>query len=615
MSNDSALSVYDQKLPVEPGPLPWSWSALDSLAGNICLDKDLDLVRLESELMDRDPSLGASALWPLLSGDSSVERTDAIQTWRQSGDESVDLALNRLWQSGLFLSQAIDRTAQELGVTLPFRGMAWSVLLQGHFWKLAASSAADYADWLASENTTERHRLEIKNLGVRASLWSQLVLQKAGLDELAQFLWTTRDLTTVSRHEWAEKPSPSPVLQVLNQAFSLYSQSRYALVRSSRAELAMKDPKVSLIEARVDRIAAATQFLAPADSKLVERTQALVRHAMRINRQNGWINQASAILNQVEYTAKSLLPVPSILSATKSQPEKGTPGSPTHSGPQSDKDLWLTKIAVSWDQLQHFWWNQLERFDTMSDTIGYQQVRSESHAQALRFESLAEFAAGAGHELNNPLAVIQGRAQLLLAKATDLQTKQSLKAIVDQTLRAHRMLRDLIYIARPSEPVQRYFRPVESVRSVVRELQDEAQRREINIEWNACPLAGRFDTEGLDPDAFRQIVLGLTRNAIEASSDQALVQIQMQMEPGNLKLQVIDHGHGFDSHEAAHLFDPFYCGRKAGRGLGLGLPRLARAVAQMNGKIRYRSRPAQGSTFEVIIPVPSRTAQSITSSA
>ena len=119
----------------------------------------------------------------------------------------------------------------------------------------------------------------------------------------------------------------------------------------------------------------------------------------------------------------------------------------------------------------------------------------------------------------------------------------------------------------------------------------------------------------VDPDGFRQIVLGLSRNALEASADQSQVQLSLAIESGGLKLQVTDHGHGFDTQEAAHLFDPFYCGRKAGRGLGLGLPRLARVVAQMNGKIRYRSKPGQGSTFEVMIPLPLRTVHSLSSSA
>jgi signal transduction histidine kinase len=114
-----------------------------------------------------------------------------------------------------------------------------------------------------------------------------------------------------------------------------------------------------------------------------------------------------------------------------------------------------------------------------------------------------------------------------------------------------------------------------------------------------------METDQLDPDGFRQILLGLGRNAIEASPPDGMIQLHLTQELNIIKIQISDQGHGFSSTDAAHLFDPFYCGRKAGRGLGLGLPRLARVVAQMNGRIRYRSNPGgHGSTFEVILPLP-----------
>ena len=62
---------------------------------------------------------------------------------------------------------------------------------------------------------------------------------------------------------------------------------------------------------------------------------------------------------------------------------------------------------------------------------------------------IAEFAAGAGHELNNPLAVILGRAQLLMARQADPDAVRSLKAIIAQAQRAHRILRDLMYVRPP----------------------------------------------------------------------------------------------------------------------------------------------------------------------
>ena len=66
-----------------------------------------------------------------------------------------------------------------------------------------------------------------------------------------------------------------------------------------------------------------------------------------------------------------------------------------------------------------------------------------------KLDALGEFAAGAGHELNNPLAVIVGRAQLLLSRTDDPESARSLRIMLNQAGRAHRILRDLMFVGRP----------------------------------------------------------------------------------------------------------------------------------------------------------------------
>ena len=68
-----------------------------------------------------------------------------------------------------------------------------------------------------------------------------------------------------------------------------------------------------------------------------------------------------------------------------------------------------------------------------------------------RLESLAEFAAGAGHELNNPVATIVGRVQLLLRDETDPARRQALETIAGQAYRIRDMISDVMLFARPPE--------------------------------------------------------------------------------------------------------------------------------------------------------------------
>ena len=219
---------------------------------------------------------------------------------------------------------------------------------------------------------------------------------------------------------------------------------------------------------------------------------------------------------------------------------------------------------------------------------------------AAKLDALAEFAAGAGHELNNPLAVILGRAQLLLARRPDPEAARSLRAIAAQAQRAHRILRDLMAVARPPVPRPRPCQPDEVVRSCLRDLRDEAAARGVRLVGETREPGPRA---WADPDPLRQLADILTRNAIEATPPGGSVRFTASGDDRALVWTVQDDGRGLDPTEADHLFDPFYCGRQAGRGLGLGLPRAARFVARSGGELRWDPAPERGTIFRLRLPL------------
>ena len=83
------------------------------------------------------------------------------------------------------------------------------------------------------------------------------------------------------------------------------------------------------------------------------------------------------------------------------------------------------------------------------------------------------------------------------------------------------------------------------------------------------------------------------------------MQVRSGVQGGDLKWWFCDSGKGISPAEGAHLFDPFFCGRQAGRGLGLGLSRAGRIVAQAGGTLRWSSANGQGTVFEVQLPLTS----------
>ena len=80
----------------------------------------------------------------------------------------------------------------------------------------------------------------------------------------------------------------------------------------------------------------------------------------------------------------------------------------------------------------------------------------------------------------------------------------------------------------------------------------------------------------------------------EGSASEAAASVPMS------RLVIRDTGRGLSDHDREHLFDPFYSGREAGRGLGLGLSKVWRIMELHGGQVLVNSRPARGTTFTLV---------------
>ena len=200
----------------------------------------------------------------------------------------------------------------------------------------------------------------------------------------------------------------------------------------------------------------------------------------------------------------------------------------------------------------------------------------------LKLEALAEFAAGAGHEINNPVATIAGRASLLLRGETDPERRRSLETIGGQAYRIRDMIGDAMTFARPPEPRIESILPAKLVQDVVSSFEETAktQGTQLNLildETLQIPA---------DPEQFRVVVSCLIRNSLEALKKAGTIEIQLQsVGSSHVILRVSDDGPGIDEIEREHLFDPFFSGRQAGRGLGFGLSRCWQILRQHGGWI------------------------------
>ena len=222
----------------------------------------------------------------------------------------------------------------------------------------------------------------------------------------------------------------------------------------------------------------------------------------------------------------------------------------------------------------------------------------------LKLRALAEFAAGAGHEINNPVATIVGYAQQLLAGETDPDRRHALSTIGAQAYRIRDMIGDVMLFARPPLPRPQNLDLAFVMRELTAKVADEARAATIRIQVQADAETPIF----ADPVQLRIVVSSLLRNSFEALGQGGNVAIAARaIEESGRRLalfSIADDGPAMSSAEREHLFDPFYSGRQAGRGLGFGLSKVWRIVSLHDGQVDVDLPAAGGVTFTIRWPAP-----------
>jgi signal transduction histidine kinase len=204
---------------------------------------------------------------------------------------------------------------------------------------------------------------------------------------------------------------------------------------------------------------------------------------------------------------------------------------------------------------------------------------------------------------------------LLLSRSQDPDVARSLRIILNQAQRTHRILRDMMFVARPPAQRCRTCRPTELLGSLLADFERDCAARGVRL---VSELDQRALSTWADAEALSHLGEILLRNALEATPAGGRILVRSTDNPHEFVWSISDTGKGLSASEAAHLFDPFYCGRQAGRGLGLGLPRAARIVELAGGRLRWTSHPGHETLFRVHMPIvapPDQIAQSLPADA
>jgi two-component system, NtrC family, sensor kinase len=241
--------------------------------------------------------------------------------------------------------------------------------------------------------------------------------------------------------------------------------------------------------------------------------------------------------------------------------------------------------------------------DALHNTVQKQKADEAQCLKEQKLRALAELAAGAGHEINNPLAVISGQAQYLMLSEQEPARIKALQTIVGQTQRIHQTLTQLMQFARPAAPQKQQLDAGGLLSEVVGGLQSLADERQVRLSCEPPPAAL---TLFVDPAQIRVTMAALLRNAIEAAPAGGWASLRLVNDLRRGVSAIFeDSGPGPTPVDREHLFDPFYSGRRAGRGRGLGLPTAWQFARLHGGDVRYDATESGPTRFVLTLPLDS----------
>ncbi|PKL47266.1 MAG: hypothetical protein CVV39_06040 [Planctomycetes bacterium HGW-Planctomycetes-1] len=217
-------------------------------------------------------------------------------------------------------------------------------------------------------------------------------------------------------------------------------------------------------------------------------------------------------------------------------------------------------------------------------------------------ETVAEIAAGAAHELNNPLTVISGRVQLLMQRETDEAKKQILNQIVEKTKNAYEIVGQLMNYARPGKPQIRAVSPFIMVNNCLEKITARYMSEPLEIRLEN--IENLSDIE-VDPEQAAEAIAQIIYNSLESyESGNGPVQISgsEQKEQNLIEISIKDIGCGMSEETLKKATEPFFSDKSAGRQRGMGLSIASSLLKNNNCSMNIQSQLDKGTTVIITLP-------------
>lgn len=220
----------------------------------------------------------------------------------------------------------------------------------------------------------------------------------------------------------------------------------------------------------------------------------------------------------------------------------------------------------------------------------------------IKLAAVGKLAAGVAHEIKNPLTVIKGFSQLLLAKDhDDPQVPNFLRIICEEADRANLFIQDFLSLGKPKQPSRKLINVRKLVADVIALLESQCFLQGIDIEQHldcSCELLA-------DPDQLKQVLINLAKNSVEAmEGSKRNKKLTFFMAINNatqtFSISIKDTGCGIPEEMMSKIMTSFFTTKKYGTGLGLNISK--NIIEQHGGHLKFFSSP-EGTTATIELPL------------
>ncbi len=235
-----------------------------------------------------------------------------------------------------------------------------------------------------------------------------------------------------------------------------------------------------------------------------------------------------------------------------------------------------------------------EREDKLKEYTEREMMRSEKLA------SLGQLAAGVAHEINNPIAVIMGRAEFLGNEIGDVDPviKNSISTIEKESEKAASTVQKFLSFARQREPK----RELVDINNILENSLSLASHRALMEKISVKKVLDKEILKVLgDPHQLEQVFVNIILNALHSMREGGKLSIVSEMKGDIVEIRFIDTGCGISKQNILTVFDPFFTTKKAGTGLGLAISK--QIMEKHYGTINIESEPDKGTTVRIELPV------------